>query len=101
MFAQSDPDLISAVLGAAGFTDVQTDAHQITFLLGETIDDAVWYLADSGPGRVMLESIPEGSPRDAALDDVREALRDHSDRSGVRLRGGVWIVTARKGADRK
>jgi SAM-dependent methyltransferase len=95
MFAQSDPEAISAVLHASGFTGVQIEAHDVTFVLGQTIDEAIAYLADSGPARVMLDSIPDGPARADALLDVRDRLRDHVERSGVVLRGGVWIVTGR------
>lgn len=98
MFAQSDPDTVVAVLRAAGFTDIALEAVDVTFTLGQTLDAAVDYLADSGPGRVLLEAIPEGSARDAALADIRAALVDHHYQSGVQLRGGIWLITARQPA---
>ena len=36
------------------------EAANVTFTLGQTVEDAVEYLADSGPGRALLETIPEG-----------------------------------------
>lgn len=96
MFAQSDPDTVTAVLAAAGFTEIALDATEVTFVVGPTIDAAVEYLADSGPGRLLLDSIPEGPARDAALADVRAALVPHHHPSGVELRGGIWLVTARR-----
>ena len=96
MFAQSDPGTVTAVLRDAGFIDVALEAVEVTFTLGPTIDAAVAYLADSGPGRALLETIPEGPRRDAALADVRAALVDHDDGSAVRLGGGIWIITARR-----
>lgn len=48
----------------------------------------------SGLGRALLETIPEGPARAVATADVSAALLDHHDQSGVRLRGGVWLVTA-------
>jgi SAM-dependent methyltransferase len=94
MFAQSDPETVTACLIAADFEDVNIEAREITFTLGQTVDEAVEYLADSGPGRLMLESIAEGPARDAALADVHDALVDHFDDSGVRLSGGIWLITA-------
>lgn len=94
MFAQSDPEIVTATLTAAGFIDVNIGAREITFTLGQTVDEAVEYLADSGPARVMLETIPEGPARRAALADVHGALVDHHDNSGVRLGGGIWLITA-------
>ena len=94
MFAQSDPELVTATLTAAGLIDITIEARDVTFTIGQTIDEAVEYLADSGPGRALLETIPEGPARDAALADVRDALVDHHDDSGVRLGGGIWLITA-------
>lgn len=94
MFAQSDPDVVAATLRAAGFGTITIDAADVTFTIGQTIDEAVEYLADSGPGRTLLEAIPEGPARDAALADVRDSLIGHRDPSGVRLGGGIWLITA-------
>lgn len=93
MFAQSDPAIVTNTLAAAGLEDVQLDAVQATFTLG-SVDAAVGYLADSGPGRLLLESISDGDARRTALADVRDALADHARDGLVRLNGGIWLVTA-------
>ena len=67
---------------------------EVTFTLGDTLDEAVAYLADAGPGRMLLETIPEGPARDAALADVRAALVDHHHPDGVQLHGGIWLINA-------
>jgi SAM-dependent methyltransferase len=94
MFAQSDPAVVTATLSGAGFVDIVIEAAEVTLTLGQTVDEAVEHLAESGPGRVLLESIPEGTDRDAALAAVRDALVEHHDDSGVRLGAGVWLITA-------
>lgn len=94
MFAQSEPDIVRAILSAAGFVDIRMEAREVVFTLGETIEDAAEHLADSGPGRMLLETIPEGPVRDAALADVRNVLVNHFDEAGVRLGGAVWLITA-------
>lgn len=94
MFAQSDPEIVTSILRDAGFVEIVLEATDVTFTLGQTIDEAVEYLADSGPGRLLLKSIPEGPARDAALADVSAALVDHQDESGVPLGGGIWLITA-------
>lgn len=94
MFAQADPDVVTATLRAAGFTKVAIDPVEVMFNVGQTIDDAVEYLADSGPGRALLDTIPEGPARDAALDDVHESLAGHLTPSGVLLGGGIWLIDA-------
>ena len=98
MFAQSDPAVVTAILSAANFVDINIVATEVTFTVGQSLDDALGYLADSGPGRALLESIPEGAARDAALADVRAALVPHHGSAGVQLDGGIWIVTAARTA---
>ena len=98
MFAQSDPETVTTTLSAAGFADIELEATTVTFTLGQTQDEAVAYLADSGPGRLLLESIPEGPARDTALADVSTALIDHQRESGVQLGGAIWLITATRPA---
>ena len=99
MFAQADPVIINSVLIAAGFVDIAVEGVELTFNCG-TIDDALDHLADSGPGRRMLETTPTGPARDAALADVRAALANHSDPiNGVRLGAAIWLTTATKPGD--
>jgi SAM-dependent methyltransferase len=94
MFAQSDPDRVRATLDAAGFVDTNIEAEEVTFTLGQSLDEALEFLTDSGPGRLMLETIPEGSAREAAIADVREVLVAHLDNAGVQLGGGILLITA-------
>jgi SAM-dependent methyltransferase len=94
MFAQSDPDIVTDTLSAAGLGDIGLEAGEVTFTLGPTVDAAVDYLADSGPGRLLLETIPEGVAREAALADVRDTLATHEHNGRVRLGGGIWLITA-------
>ena len=98
MFAQSDPAIVTEVLSAAGFGDIHVDPAEVTFTLGHTLDEAIDYLADAGPGRALLQSIPEGAARDGAIADVRGALVDHHHPDGVQLHGGIWLINAIRGS---
>jgi SAM-dependent methyltransferase len=94
MFAQADPVTIRSMLSDAGFVDVDSTPRTVPLVLGTTIDDAVEHLADSGPGRAVLETVPEHQ-RGAALAAVADVLADHYDDAGVTLDAAVWITTAR------
>jgi hypothetical protein len=94
MFAQSDPGVVSERLTAAGFTDIAIEPVVVMFTFGQSVDDAVDYLTDNGQARMLLETIPEGAPRDTALADVHDALVEYHDEAGVRLGGSIWIVIA-------
>lgn len=95
MFAQADPSTVLRVLAAAGFTDICTEPHTLPLRVGTTVADAVDYLADSGPGRAILETISAGR-HDDALAAVSDALHPHHHPDhGVMLEAAVLLTTAR------
>jgi SAM-dependent methyltransferase len=93
MFAQSDADSVSATLHAAGYADPQFEPVELPLALGADPNEAVDYLAGTGPGRAVLDSVPDDQ-RPAALDAVRAVLADHAEPGGVRLGAAIWIITA-------
>jgi ubiquinone/menaquinone biosynthesis C-methylase UbiE len=95
MFAQSDPEGIRRTLTDAGFVDARCEAHTVGLDLGRSIDDALEYLADTGPGRGILATMP-ADRHPEALDAVRDALAAHHEPDrGVVLGAGIWVTTAR------
>ena len=96
MFGQSDPSVVKNVLDAAGYTEITLTDTRVTFTLGATVDEALGYLAEAGPARLLLETIPEGTARDAAIADVRTELAHHLTPAGVQLGGGIWLIAARR-----
>lgn len=94
MFAQSEPATIASVLGAAGFSEITTEACSVSFTLGSTVDDAVDYLTDGGPGRALLDTITDEARRDEAIAEVRAELANHVDGEGLRLGGAIYLTTA-------
>lgn len=93
MFGLSDPDAVTATLRAAGFGNVDLTPVTVTFVLGADADDATDYLATSGIGRAVLESVPD-EQRAHAIDAVRAVLADHDGGDGVRLDGAIWMIDA-------
>jgi hypothetical protein len=62
--------------------------------LGADPDEAIDYLAGTGVGRAVLDSVPDDQQL-AALEAVRAVLADdHTQADGVRLGAAIWIVTA-------
>jgi SAM-dependent methyltransferase len=93
MFAQSDPDEVRTVLGAAGWRQVEIDPVEVELVLGDDATAAAAYFTETGIARRVLETIPEGE-RPAAIAAVTEVLADH-DRDGVRMAGGIHLISAR------
>ena len=95
MFAQSDPAAITATLKASGHLAIEVEPVAITLTLGADPDDATDYLAGTGVGRAVLDTVPDDH-RPAALEAVRTVLADHADHAGVNLGAAIWITTAHR-----
>jgi hypothetical protein len=86
----SRPDRLRSNLTRAGWTAV--DSRAVTVRLGEDPADATDYLADSGVGRAVLDTIP-ATDKPAALQAVTDALAPHTTNDGVHLDAAIWITT--------
>jgi hypothetical protein len=83
----------SGRLGGAGST-APADRRPRPLTLGADPDEAIDYLAGTGVGRAVLDSVPDDQQL-AALEAVRAVLADHHTQAdGVRLGAAIWIVTA-------
>ena len=92
MFAQSDPDEVRAVLSAAGWRQVDVAPVPVELVLGADAAAAAAYLAQTGMVRRVVETIPVDE-QPAAIAAMTEVLAGY-DRDGVRMSGGINIVTA-------
>ncbi len=98
-FAFADPDRVTRILTAAGFTapvftrlDVQLDISA-----GGGLEAAVEQATHMGPAKKALTDQPE-QIRLAARDSIRGALESYVNGCNVLLAGAVWLVAAeRKG----
>lgn len=97
MFAQSDPAALTAMLTTAGFDAVHSKPVTVTLTIGANPAEAAEYLAASGPGRAMLDTIAD-DVRPAAIGAVRAALAEHAGPGGVRLDAAIWLTTATRSA---
>lgn len=95
MFAQSDHAAIITTLQSAGFINIACEPCTVPLTFGETVNDAVDYLASSGPGREVLDTVPIDL-RDSALAAVRDVLARHAANGAVTLDAGIWITTAER-----
>ncbi|HTL86948.1 MAG TPA: class I SAM-dependent methyltransferase [Acidimicrobiia bacterium] len=93
MFAQSDPAVIASTLTAAGFAQIDIVPSTPTLHLGSTPSEAAAHLTETGPGRAVLETVPE-SERASAITAVEDVLSEHITQRGVELCGAIWLTTA-------
>jgi SAM-dependent methyltransferase len=97
MFALSEPDEITTLLGAAGFDQVECESYTPTIVLGGggAPDDSVDFLLGGGMPRGLL-GLVDPSARDDVLRTVHaEFAERYEDGVGIRVGTAVWVVTAR------
>jgi SAM-dependent methyltransferase len=93
MGSLTDPARIQEILPAAGFADVSIAPVEVPVVWGRDADDAVDFYFATGPVRHNLAEVAPATV-ERVRDEVRSALREYETPEGVRLRGGIWLVTA-------
>ncbi|MFI6514724.1 class I SAM-dependent methyltransferase [Spirillospora sp. NPDC050679] len=88
----ADPARVREILGAAGYTGIDSVPVEADQVWGRDVQDAARFLADWGPIRYNLGNGPEVQAIAA------EELRPFGSPEGVRLRGTARIVTAARPA---
>jgi SAM-dependent methyltransferase len=91
-FAFADAERVRAILGEAGFADIDISPHDQPIGAGD-LDQAVTTALKLGPLGALLREQPDKAP--LVVDAVREALSAHMGPDGVRLDSATWIVQAR------
>lgn len=96
-FAFADRDAVAAMLGAAGWTDIEFDAVDFAYIAGsgeDPVADATSYFLTIGPAARVAAGM---APPDRA-DFVRRLERfvaGHRQEDLVTMLAGAWIVSAR------
>jgi len=95
-FALADPDRVTQILGAAGWTDIRLTRHDVPVCLagpGQIIEAAEFAIRVGGLARALAEASPD--LRQRAAQSIAEALPAYDSPAGVCLTGSVWFVSAR------
>jgi SAM-dependent methyltransferase len=95
-FAFASEQRVRRILGAAGFTGVEMEPHNLALdvAIGRGLEAAVQGAFEIGPASRALEGHPP-EIRAAATNSVREALAPFVKGDTVSLPASIWIVTAR------
>ena len=89
--ALSDPKRASAILDAAGFTDISFTGLHEPMRFGSTTDDAFGFVSEQLGW--MLEDLDHGGRR-RALDALRASIAAHTEEGGVFYASATWIIQA-------
>jgi SAM-dependent methyltransferase len=92
-FSFADPDRINLVLSNAGFSEIECTAHEAHAHLGDTIDDAVEFMAGLNPAITALaDTDPERLGAYRA--ELTSAISDWELPDRVAAPSATWIVHA-------
>src|SRR3954471_5416753 len=90
-FALSDPKRVSAILDAAGFTDVSFRSLHEPMRFGSTTEDAFDFVSEQFGW--MLEDLDDDG-RSRALDALRTSIASHAEDGGVFYASATWLIQA-------
>ena len=93
MFAFADPEHVTEVLTAAGWTSPRFEKLDMDFDIaaGRGLEEAVVQSTEIGAVNSWLRNQPE-SVVSAAIASLRAALKPYADGMSVRLRGAMWLI---------
>jgi len=96
-FSFGDPERVTRILTAAGFTAPSFTALDVRLNLapGGTLEDAAVNASENGPARRALTGQPN-DVRARAVESIRRALTPYASPTGVELAGAVWLVAAER-----
>ena len=96
-FSMANPDVVSAQLTAAGFTDFSFERVDGPVMIGRDVDQAVEFQLALGPaGEIVREAGPLAEERRDAIDAaLRRELSRHARNDGVWMESSSWTIRAR------
>lgn len=96
-FSMANPDIVSAQLKAAGFTDFSFERIDGPVMIGRDIDQAVDFQLALGPaGEIFREAGPLAEARRTEIDAaLRAELGRYAAKDGVWMNSSSWTICAR------
>lgn len=97
--AFADPDHVRPILENAGWRDITFEAHDFATVVGagpDPLGDAVEFFSTIGPLAEAASQMDEGE-RERLFARLRAMLEPRIYSGAIALRGGAWIVSARRG----
>ena len=95
-FSMSDPEVVTAILEGAGFTNVALEAVDSPVVVGRDVEEAIAFQLELGPaGEIVREAGELGKQkRDVLVADLRAALAPFVTPRGVVMDSSSWTITA-------
>jgi SAM-dependent methyltransferase len=93
-FAFADAERVTGILREAGFRGIVMEPHEVKVRNQGSLDEIVTFVTELGPSSRLLADV-EGVAREAAIAELRNALRSHHDGEAIHMDAATWIVTAK------
>lgn len=94
-FSLADPERIRAILGRAGFTDIEIEPLAERMVMGSDVPDVVGYLREHPAGVALVDAMDDATAA-RAMRAVETAMRPFETPDGVTVGSASWLVTARR-----
>jgi SAM-dependent methyltransferase len=91
-FSLADPDRVTNIMQAAGFTDIKFTPVDEPVNLGQ-LDPVLQFMTTMGPAAEPLKGASDAD-RSAALAAMRSALAQYDTADGVIMPSAIWVVEA-------
>ncbi len=96
-FSMAGPDMVSSMLGSAGYDRITFERFDADICIGRDLDEAIEFAMALGPaGEIMRLAEDEAERRKPeVVAALRETLRRYARADGVWAPSSTWFVTAR------
>jgi ubiquinone/menaquinone biosynthesis C-methylase UbiE len=96
-FSMASRDVVTDILSAAGFIDIELERHDAQVTVGKTIDDAIDFQLAMGPaGEIVREAGPLGeAKRPLVVEELHGLIAPLMTPGGVVMGSSSWAVSAR------
>jgi SAM-dependent methyltransferase len=93
-FAFANPHYMREIFYASGWDDVSAQDVRFDYRAAASVEDAMSFFLDIGPGARVVQELPEDR-RGAAVDRMRNLIEQHFDGNAVAFPAAAWIWSAR------
>lgn len=96
-FSMSGPDMVSAMMRAAGFAGIAFERYDADICIGRDLEEAVEFAMALGPaGEIIRLAGADGERlKPKVAEALRETLSRYSRKDGVWAPSSTWFITAR------
>ena len=100
-FSMSGPDMVSAMMKAAGYGGISFERFDTDICIGRSLDEAIDFAMTLGPaGEIMRLAGDAGEKRrDEVVVALRDAYAPYARPNGVWVPSSTWFVSARNPVD--